>query len=71
MSLVFIPKIGDHLRKSQGRINGVTEEELMQLIDLRARGMSHRECGIIMSRPMGTIGTMWGHCKERMSTENE
>ena len=43
----------------------------MQLIDLRARGMSHRECGIIMSRPMGTIGTMWGHCKERMSTENE
>ena len=59
MSIVFKPKIGDHLRKSAGvHVDGFSKQEIAQVIQLRARGTSYKECSSIMSRPKGSIGSM-------------
>jgi len=59
MSIVFKPKIGDHLRKSPDqRVDTFSKEEIAEVIQLRARGTSYTECGIILSRAKGSIGSM-------------
>tara|TARA_R110000868_G_scaffold389860_1_gene659223 strand:+ start:26 stop:292 length:267 start_codon:yes stop_codon:yes gene_type:complete len=59
MSIVFKPKIGDHLRKSEGqRVDTFSKEEIAEVIQLRARGTSYTECGRILSRAKGSIGSM-------------
>ena len=60
MSIVFKPKIANHLRKSEGRhrVDGFSKEEIAEVIQLRARGTSYTECGRILSRAKGSIGSM-------------
>ena len=59
MSIVFKPKIGDHLRKSAGlHVDGFSKQEIAQVIQLRARGTSYKECSSILARPQGSIGSM-------------
>jgi hypothetical protein len=60
MSIVFKPKIGDHLRKSEGyaRVDTFSKEEIAEVIQLRAIGTSYKDCSRIMSRPKGSIGSM-------------
>ena len=43
MSIVFKPKIANHLRKSEGRhrVDGFSKEEIAEVIQLRARGTSY------------------------------
>ena len=59
MSIVFKPKIGDHLRKSDNqRVDTFSKEEIAEVIQLRAIGTSYKDCSRIMSRPKGSIGSM-------------
>ena len=59
MSIVFKPKIGDHLRKSAGvHVDGFSKQEIAQVIQLRAIDTTYKECSSIMSRPKGSIGSM-------------
>jgi len=60
MSIVFKPKIANHLRKSEGRhrVDGFSKEEIAEVIQLRAIGTSYKDCSRIMSRPKGSIGSM-------------
>ena len=59
MSIVFKPKIGDHLRKSDNqRVDTFSKEEIAEVIQLRAIGTSYRDCSRIMSRAKGSIGSM-------------
>tara|TARA_R110002153_G_scaffold48340_3_gene136373 strand:- start:636 stop:875 length:240 start_codon:yes stop_codon:yes gene_type:complete len=55
MSLVFIPKIGDHLRKTATRVDGFSKEEIEEVIQLRAADVPYKECAKIMSRPQGSV----------------
>jgi len=44
MSIVFKPKIGDHLRKSDNqRVDTFSKEEIAEVIQLRAIGTSYKE----------------------------
>ena len=56
--IVFIPKIGEHLKKSAVRVDGYSQKEINQVIKLRAENKTHKECGKIISRPQGSIGNM-------------
>ena len=58
MSIVFVPKIPDHLRKTLTRVDGFSKSEIDEVIQLRARGLTHKECSNIMARPQGSIGSM-------------
>ena len=59
MSIVFKPKIGDHLRKSDNqRVDTFSKEEIAEVIQLRAIGTSYRDCSRIMSRAKGSIGSV-------------
>jgi len=59
MSIVFKPKIGDHLRKSDNqRVDTFSKEEIAEVIQLRAIGTSYKDCSRIMSRAKGSIGSM-------------
>jgi len=59
MSIIFKPKIGDHLRKSPDqRVDNFSKEEIAEVIQLRAIGTSYRDCGRIMSRAKGSIGSV-------------
>ena len=60
MSIVFKPKIANHLRKSEGRhrVDGFSKEEIAEVIQLRAIGTSYRDCGRIMGRAKGSIGSV-------------
>jgi len=59
MSIVFIPKIGDHLRKTEGaRVDSYSKEEIQEVIALRAAGVSYRDCSRELSRCKGSIGSM-------------
>ena len=60
MSIVFKPKIANHLRKSEGRhrVDGFSKEEIAEVIQLRAIGTSYKDCSRIMSRAKGSIGSM-------------
>ena len=60
MSIIFKPKIGHHLRKSEGRhrVDGFSKEEIAEVIQLRAIGTSYKDCSRIMSRAKGSIGSM-------------
>lgn len=59
MSIVFKPKIGDHLRKSPDqRVDTFSKEEIAEVIQLRAIGTSYKDCSRIMSRAKGSIGSM-------------
>ena len=59
MSIVFKPKIGDHLRKSAGQhVDGFSKQEIAQVIQLRAIGTTYKECSSILARPRGSIGSM-------------
>tara|TARA_B110000285_G_C14922040_1_gene513074 strand:+ start:524 stop:781 length:258 start_codon:yes stop_codon:yes gene_type:complete len=53
--IVFIPKIPDHLIKTKGTPEAYSKEELAKVIDLRASGLSYRECGVEMARGGGSI----------------
>lgn len=55
MSIVFIPKIPDHLRKTASRVDAFSKEEIEQCIQLRAAGVPYKECAKIMSRPQGSV----------------
>ena len=59
MSIIFRPKIGDHLRKSPDqRVDNFSKEEIAKVIQLRAIGTSYRDCGRIMGRAKGSIGSV-------------
>jgi hypothetical protein len=59
MSIIFKPKIGSHLRKSPDqRVDNFSKEEIAEVIQLRAIGTSYRDCGRIMSRAKGSIGSV-------------
>ena len=59
MGIVFVPKIGDHLRKSPDqRVDTFSKEEIAEVIQLRAIGTSYKDCSRIMSRAKGSIGSM-------------
>ena len=59
MSIIFKPKIGNHLRKSPDqRVDNFSKEEIAEVIQLRAIGTSYRDCGRIMSRAKGSIGSV-------------
>ena len=59
MSIIFKPKIGDHLRKSPDqRVDNFSKEEIAEVIQLRAIGTSYRDCGRIMGRAKGSIGSV-------------
>ena len=55
MSIVFIPKIGDHLRKTEGTLEAYTKEELTEVVQLRASGLSYRQCGLKLGRGGGSV----------------
>jgi len=55
MSLVFTPKIGEHLRKTVGMQEPFTKAERLECVKLRAEGHSYKECGIIMARGQGSV----------------
>ena len=57
MSIVFKPKIGDHLRKSTQRVDTFSKEEIAEVIQLRAIGTSYKDCARIMSRAKSSIGS--------------
>ena len=59
MSIIFKPKIGGHLRKSPDqRVDNFSKEEIAEVIQLRAIGTSYRDCGRIMGRAKGSIGSV-------------
>ena len=55
MSIVFIPKIGKHLRKTATRVDGFSKEEIQQCVQLRAADVTYKECAKILSRPQGSV----------------
>ena len=64
MSIVFKPKIGAHLRKTPDqRVDNFSKEEIAEVIQLRAIGTSYRDCGRIMGRAKGSIGSMINYYK--------
>ena len=49
--IVFRPKIGKHLRKSENvSENNYTTEEIQELVKLRAADVSYTDCSIKLSR---------------------
>ena len=57
--IVFRPKIGKHLRKSENvSENNYTEEEIQELVKLRAADVSYTDCSIKLSKSIGSIGNM-------------
>ena len=64
MSIVFKPKIGEHLRKSpRSRSDGYSVKDIQELIQLRVKGLTHKQCGDKLDRTMGSIGTALRHYK--------
>ena len=55
MGIIFTPKIGDHLRKSKGLLEGYSKQELSEVVELRASGLSYRECGLQLTRAGGSV----------------
>ena len=53
--IVFVPKIGDHLRKTEGTLEAYTKEELVKVVQLRASGLSYTECGLALGRGGGSV----------------
>jgi len=59
MGIVFKPKIGEHLRKSEGyRSDKYSEEELETIVQLRANGVTYKACGESIGKPVGSIANM-------------
>ena len=57
--IVFRPKIGEHLRKSENvSENNYTEEEIQELVKLRASDVSYTDCSVKLSKSIGSIGNM-------------
>lgn len=53
--IVFVPKIGAHLRKTEGTLEAYTKEELVRVVQLRASGLSYRKCGLALGRGGGSV----------------
>ena len=60
MSLVFKPKIGDHLRKTQGivRHDALTKELEDNVVKLRCQGFSFKDTATILGKNKGSIASM-------------
>tara|TARA_R100001377_G_C3185381_1_gene108329 strand:+ start:60 stop:299 length:240 start_codon:yes stop_codon:yes gene_type:complete len=59
MSIVFVPKIGDHLRKTEGlRVDTFSKEDMQEVVRLRAAGYTYRECSRELSRAIGSIASV-------------
>ena len=57
MSIVFVPKIGDHLRKTEGVLEAFSKGELAEVLKLRASGLSYRECGLAIGRGGSSVAS--------------
>ncbi len=53
--IVFVPKIGGHLRKTEGTLEAYTKAELDQVVQLRASGLTYRQCGLALGRGGGSV----------------
>ena len=60
MSIVFVPKIGDHLRKTQGTVrhDALTKELEDNVIKLRCQGFSFKDTATILGKNKGSIASM-------------
>ena len=59
MSIVFVPKIGDHLRKTPGiRHDGLTKELENKVIKLLCQGFSFKDTAIVLRKNKGSIASM-------------
>tara|TARA_R110000772_G_scaffold212195_1_gene322740 strand:- start:82 stop:312 length:231 start_codon:yes stop_codon:yes gene_type:complete len=55
MSIVFVPKIPDHLVKTKGTPEAYSKDELNRVVVLRASGLSYREVGLELGRGGGSV----------------
>tara|TARA_R110000751_G_scaffold262139_1_gene361447 strand:+ start:169 stop:396 length:228 start_codon:yes stop_codon:yes gene_type:complete len=55
MSIVFVPKIPDHLVKTKGVPEAFSKYELNRVVALRAAGLSYSEVGLELARGGGSV----------------
>ena len=68
--IVFRPKIGKHLRKSENvSENNYTTEEIQELVKLRAADVSYTDCSIKLSKSIGSIGNMIHYYKLQLKID--